>query len=124
MAELTTFLAFPLANVPFPGLNQLGDPEPQMTFEDLSGFSMVFPHVFLEISGESGGFPPWFSPRFTTGKSMENPPRTSQELQPFLLSFRTEEARKESVLRFLDLLGVAGTAKVCQNEGEKWGEER
>lgn len=43
------------------GLNQLGDPEPQMTFE---------------------------------------------ELQPFLLSFRTEEARKESVLRFLDLLGA------------------
>lgn len=35
---------------------------------------------------------------------MENSPL--QELEPFLLSFRTEEARKESVLRLLDLLGA------------------
>lgn len=32
-----------------------------------------------------------------------------QELEPFLLSFRTEEARKESVLRLLDLLGAPWT---------------
>lgn len=31
---------------------------------------------------------------------------TCKELQPFLLTFRTEEVRKESVLRFLDMLGV------------------
>ncbi|CAK9050512.1 unnamed protein product [Durusdinium trenchii] len=34
------------------------------------------------------------------------PEVTFEELQPFLVSFRTEEARKESVLRFLDFLGA------------------
>eukprot|EP00434_Breviolum_minutum_P030248 symbB.v1.2.026754.t2/scaffold2681.1/size73127/3 len=34
------------------------------------------------------------------------PEMSFEELEPFLLSFRTEEARKESVLRLLDLLGA------------------
>ena len=103
-----------------------------MTFEDLSGFSMVFPHVFLEISGESGGFPPWFSPLFTTGKSMENPwrPRGVAALPvEFPHGGGAKGVRPE-------VLGPAGRCwdlrRVCQNEdqnaifwlGEKWGEER
>eukprot|EP00913_Durusdinium_trenchii_P004092 g3791.t1 len=50
--------------------------------------------------------PEALQPLAQTLDALEVGENCQQELQPFLVSFRTEEARKESVLRFLDFLGA------------------